>query len=285
MIYALATISALMFALASALQHKSAQKADHKKAMRPSLLFVLALDPIWLLGIFADIVALFFQFDALINGSVLVVQPILAIGLVFSLLFSALLNDKRLTSKELALAILTTLALFGFLSVGVPPRLVDRSSLVVWVFVVLATGVVVTILVIIGMRSTLKGRTVALAIAAGVLHGVAVSLSKMVSQSYSSNGLVYLLVDPHTWLLVVVGAADLLVIQSAFQAGPLRISLPIISVIEPVIALSISISVLHERLTASGFGIVLAVVSLVAMLFGVSGLARITTTPDQKVEE
>ena len=101
MIYALATISALMFALATALQHRSAQKADSAKAMRPALIFFLALDPMWLLGIVADIVGLFFQFAALVNGSVLVVQAILAIGLVFSLFFPAEQPPGRLANNLL----------------------------------------------------------------------------------------------------------------------------------------------------------------------------------------
>lgn len=277
MIYALATISALMFALASALQHKSAQNADQSKAMRPSLLFHLALEPIWLLGIAADVIALFFQFAALISGSVLVVQPILAIGLVFSLLFSAGLQHKWLSPSELWLSLLTGIALFGFLKVGVPSRLFDRSSLTSWLLVVCATAIMIAILGVAGMRVTERRRTIILAVAAGILHGVAVSLSKVVSQDFASKGLLHLVVDPYVLLLVIVGAADLLVIQSAFQAGPLRVSLPIISVVEPVVALGISVIVLHERLTTTGAGVVVAIVSLAVMLVGVYGLAKVST--------
>lgn len=277
MIYALATTSALMFALASALQHKSAQGADHDKALKPTLLLLLASDPIWLIGIIADVGGLFFQFAALIHGSVLVVQPILAIGLVFSLVFSAALHGKWLSRDEFWLSILTSIALFGFLKVGVPARLIDRSTLSSWILVVGITGIVVAGLSILAIKSSQIKRTVFLAIAAGVLHGVAVSLSKVVSQNYSTYGLFHLVVDPHVYLLIIVGAADLLVIQSAFQAGPLKVSLPIISVIEPVVALVISYTVLHERPSASGFGVIVAIFSLVVMLVGVWGLARVST--------
>ncbi len=277
MIYALATISALMFALATALQHRSAQKADAEKAMRPALIFFLALDPMWLLGIVADIVGLFFQFAALVNGSVLVVQAILAIGLVFSLFFSAVLHNIRLKSSELVLSLLTALALIGFLSVGVPARLKDTSTLSSWLIVAMATAIVVVALGAFAHHADKVRRTFLLGVAAGILHGFTVSLSKVVAQNFVAHGMLRVAVDPHAWILVIMGIADVLVIQSAFQAGPLRVSLPIISVVEPVVAIAIGLVVLHETLSASTSGAVVAALSLSLMLLGVWGLARVAT--------
>lgn len=277
MIYALATTSAIMFALATALQHRSAQKADHSKAMRPSLLFFLALDPMWLLGLGADIVGIFFQFAALVKGSVLVVQAILAIGLVFSLFFSALLHNIRLKYSELVLSGLTALALVGFLIFGTPAQLIDKSALSSWFILALATGVVTVALWMFARNSSTFRRTSVLGISAGILHGFTVSLSKVVSQNFVALGVYHLIIDPHTWILVVMGAADILVIQSAFQAGPLGISLPIISVVEPFVAILISVIVLHESLSMSVFGRVIAGLCLAVMLLGVWGLARVST--------
>lgn len=276
MIYALATTSALMFALASALQHRSAQRADHAKAMRISLLFSLALDPIWIIGILADAVALLFQFAALIKGSVLVVQPILAVGLVFSLLFSAILNKKWLSRSEWLLSIVTAVSLFGFLKVGVPSRLTDVSTLSSWLVVGALTLVITIVMGVVAMKLGGLKRVVLLSVSAGILHGVTVSLSKIVSQDFAAKGILHLAVDPYVWLLIVLGAADLLVIQSAFQAGPLKVSLPIISVVEPIVALGVSLLVLHERLSASGAGIAVAIVSLCVMLGAVWALARVS---------
>ena len=277
MIYALATTSAIMFALATALQHRSAQKADHSKAMRPSLLFSLALDPMWLLGLGADIVGIFFQFAALIKGSVLVVQAILAIGLVFSLFFSAVLHNIRLKYSELVLSGLIVLALIGFLTFGTPPVLIDRSALSSWLILAAGTALVTTAVWMFARNSGTLRRTTALAIAAGILHGFTVSLSKVVSQNFAALGIFHLLVDPHTWILLAMGAADILVIQSAFQAGPLRISLPIISVVEPLIAFLISVTVLHESLALSLLDKAIAGVCLALMMVGVWGLARVAT--------
>jgi drug/metabolite transporter (DMT)-like permease len=277
MIYTLATISALMFALASALQHKSAQGADHTKALKPTLVFTLATKPVWLIGIVADIGGLLFQFAALAEGSVLVVQPILAVGLVFSLVFSAALYGKWLSGSEIVLSLITTAGLFGFLRVGIPVKLIDRSSLSSWLIVVAITALLVFGLGTMALRSLQRKRTVLLSVGAGILHGVSVSLSKVVSQDFVSLGPAHLLLDPHVYLLIIVGAADLVVIQSAFQSGPLKDSLPIISVIEPIVALLISVIVLHEHPSASGLELVVAGLSLTVMLAGVWGLARVTT--------
>lgn len=277
MIYALAIISTLMFALATALQHRSAQKADVAKAMRPALLFFLALDPMWLLGIGADIIGLFFQFAALANGSVLVVQAILAFGLVFSLFFSALLHNLRLKNSEFVLSGLTALALIGFLSVGIPVRQIDESALSAWIMVAVAVAVVTVLLGFLAHNSERNRRTFLLGIASGILHGFTVSISKMVAQNFVSHGFLRLLEDPHLWILAVMGIADIIVVQSAFQAGPLAVSLPIISVVEPLVAMGLGIFVLHETLSETAIGAAIAVLSLVVMLVGVWGLARVAT--------
>lgn len=275
MIYALATMSALMFALATALQHKSAQKAGVEKAMRPALLFFLVLDPMWLVGIGADVVGLFFQFAALVNGSVLVVQAILAIGLVFSLVFSAVLHNIRLKSSELVLSAVTALALVGFLSIGVPDRSVDKSTLTSWFVVAAATAAVTVVLAGFARTASRNHRTFLLGVSAGVLHGFTVSLSKVVAQNFVAHGVLKILLDPHLWILAAMGIADILVLQSAFQSGPLRVSLPIISVIEPVVAIGIGIVVLGETLSETALGAAIAVLSLGVMLLGVWGLARV----------
>ncbi len=277
MIYALATISAIMFALATALQHRSAQKADSGKSMRPALILFLALDPMWLVGIVADIVGLSFQLAALVKGSVLVVQAILAIGLIFSLFISAVLHNIRLKSSELALSFLTAAALMGFLIVGVPAQLTNTSTLSSWLFVAAAVAIITIVLGVLAQGANRNRRTFLLGIAAGVLHGFTVSLSKVVAQNFVAHGVLHIAVDPHLWILVVMGIADIVVIQSAFQAGPLRVSLPIISVIEPIVAMGIGIFVLHETLSETASGAIVAVLSLAVMLLGVWGLARVAT--------
>ena len=275
MIYALATLSTFMFALATALQHRSAQKADSEKSLRPALLLYLALDPAWLIGIGADIVGLFFQFAALVNGSVLVVQAILAVGLVFSLFFSAVLHNIRLKSSELVLSGVTAVALIGFLSIGVPSRSIDSSTLPNWIAVALVTASAAGVLVDFAYNAGTNKKTLLLGAAAGILHGFTVSLSKVVAQNFVAHGMGRILLDPHLLILAVMGAADILVLQSAFQAGPLRFSLPVISVVEPVVAFAIGIAVLGERLSGTALGAAIALTSLAVMLLAVWGLARV----------
>ena len=172
---------------------------------------------------------------------------------------------------------MTALALIGFLSVGVPARLKDTSTLSSWLIVAMATAIVVVTLGAFAHQTNKGRRTFLLGVAAGTLHGFTVSLSKVVAQNFVAHGLLWVAADPHTWILAIMGVADVLVIQSAFQAGPLRVSLPIISVIEPVVAIAIGLGVLHETLSATTSGAVVAALSLSLMLLGVWGLARVAT--------
>jgi len=80
-----------------------------------------------------------------------------------------------------------------------------------------------------------------------------------------------------SWLpyaVVVVAVLGLLLAQSAFEAAPLRASLPAITAAEPLTGIAYGISVFAERVRIAPVWLVLEATGLIAMVTGVVLLAR-----------
>ncbi len=112
-----------------------------------------------------------------------------------------------------------------------------------------------------------------LAVAVGVLGGVLAVLTKAVVAA-AGHGLLHLLATSETYGLAVVGLGGAYVQQLAFQAGDLQASLPILTVLEPVVAVVLGLTVLHEDLTAHGGQLVVLLLSVGVMTVATSALAR-----------
>ena len=88
-------------------QHEAEQIAD-EESLKVGLLAKLIRRPRWLVGIGADVGGYVFEAAALGAGALVLVEPILATALVFSLLFGWLIHGRQVSSAGLGR--------------GVPPR-------------------------------------------------------------------------------------------------------------------------------------------------------------------
>jgi hypothetical protein len=82
--------------------------------------------------------------------------------------------------------------------------------------------------------------------------------------------------------VVLTGITALLLIQTAYQAGYPTISLPIITVIDPLVASLIGVSLFGERVLLGGPRAPLIAVAAIIMLGGLVVLSRqerVVTTP------
>jgi threonine/homoserine efflux transporter RhtA len=66
--------------------------------------------------------------------------------------------------------------------------------------------------------------------------------------------------------------------QLAFQAGDLPASLPILTVVEPVVAALLGVTLLHEQLQASGVRLSVLMLCVVAMAASTMALSRAQAT-------
>ncbi len=275
---ALAVLAAALFALASAVQQRSAAAVPDADARGLRLVSVLLRSPHWWAGTVADTTGYVAQAAALGLGSLLLVQPLLVTTVLFALPLGARWAGRRLTRRDWTWAGVLVTALAAFVATGEPTAGADaagwRAWLPAWGVLAVAGGAC-----LLG-AALCRGapRAVLLALVTGAAYGLAAALTKGVVDRLG-DGVGAVLTSWETWLLAAALLGGTLVQQSAFQAGPLGASLPAATVGEPVVAAALGVTVLGERLRAGGAEWVLVAVLVVAMGAATVALARSAAAP------
>ncbi len=267
-----ALLSSLLYAMASVLQHRAAVAQPQTHSMRLGLLARLITKPLWLAGIGADGLGYVFQFVALGHGSLILVQPLLVSGLLFALPLAAWLAKTRLTAQDWAGAAAVVVGLSTFLLMASPDRGHADVSRGAWLVVLGVGAVVVGGLVVAARGGPSRRRAAMLAAAAGIIYGLTAALTKSVAHLLGL-GIAHLL----SWELVALigaGSLGMLLAQSAFQAGPLDASLPVLTVTDPIVSIAIGAFAFGEGIEISALACTLEGVGLLLMVIGVFALGR-----------
>lgn len=278
----LAIFSAFLFGMAAVAQQREAA-ATGAKGLR--LMVALARNPRWWAGVAGDTGGYVFQAAAIAVGSLLVVQPLLVLSLLFALPLAARWNQRPIARSELVWAGALCVALAVFMLAGNPDGGVDVAPIGKWVAPLVACGVVLAAGIIAMVVGRGRVHVVGMSIAAGVCFGLTSALTKPV-MNHLGAGLDVLVTSWETYLLIGLGAAGLTLQQMAYQAGSLEISLPAITVLDPVVSSALGIVALSERVRADGAEWVLIALSVGVMVLGTAALARAgaTTSPTGTAE-
>ena len=276
MVVVLALGSALCYAMATVLQQRGAQRTAATEPLRPRLLLQLLKVPAWRVGIAANLAAYGLQFLALRHGSLVLVQPLLVSGLLLALLLNELLSPGTLGRRDLLAAVAIAVGLSLFLVAASPDRGSVTAPPAAWARLAAAVGLAVVALVWAAFRSREHRRASLLAAAAGVLFAVTAALTKATGDVVG-GGWHDLLTRWPPYALVAVGLAAVLLVQGAYQAGPLTASLPFLSVVEPTVGVAIGVLLFHEHIAVGRWALVSEVAGVVLVLRGIWVVTRSTS--------
>lgn len=245
-----ALLAALAFAVAAVLQQAAAADVPETQSLRPSLFMSLVRRPMWLAGATLDVASYLIQGVALAFGPLVLVMPLASTDLLFALPLLAWRRGQRLTGAEVVGAACTAGGMAAFL-VALPstdgtaiPGLED------WVPVLVAVAIFAVGLLAIGLRMSGNVRTGLYAAAAGSMLALLDALTKSTADLFREGGM-SALGHWEPYALIAVGGTGLLLVQSAYQAGSLAISLPIIDTVEPVGSVVLGAVVFAEPLATS----------------------------------
>lgn len=268
-----AVLSAAFFGASSALQQRAASSDSKECLSGLRLVRALSQEPRWVLGLGMSAVAFALHAVALNGAMLAVVQPVIVSGLVFAVFVRAALDRRLPPRSTIAWCSLTWAALAAFIVVvhtGSP----QRAELGTAAWCLGLAAVVVVSLVIAARRALAEERRGLLyGAASGVLFGLVAGLVKVVLGEVAAR---WWLVVTHwsLWALVVVGLGAILLNQRAFQATRLSVTMPMVNIVNVLVAIAFGFAVFGERLFATPVTLVVEVVALVAMGVGVRQLAK-----------
>jgi drug/metabolite transporter (DMT)-like permease len=263
-----------MYALASVLQQRTAEEQPEDQSLRLGLLVRLAQHKLWVLGLAFDVAGFGLQFVALGHGPLVIVQPLLVCGLLFALPISAAWAGRHLKPSDWAGAALVCVGLAVFLVVANPETGRADARPAVWGAMLGTTAAATAGLVILSLPASKRNRAILLSGAAGIVYGAAAGLTKAASHLLSRDAL-HIVNHWQPYVLVVFGIGGMLLAQSAFQAGTLDVSLPTMTVVDPVVSIMIGALVFDESISSSPAAVTVEVISLAAMSVGVFMLAKV----------
>jgi drug/metabolite transporter (DMT)-like permease len=269
-----ALLSAALFGMGVALQQRPAAEVPLELAARPGLLLRLARRRLWVVGVLAEIGAFALQVVALRHGSLVIVQPLLTTSLLFTIAMAGTWTRESVRASEWAAVVAVVGGLAIFLLVAAPSEqssgLADWED---WIITGLCMGGALGLLLWYGLRQMDRRRAASLALAAGLGDAFMAVLTKAFAH-VTEGSWVGVLTSWVPYALVVAGLAAMLLTQTAYQSGMPKVSLPLITVTEPLISCGIGVALFGEALRLDGIRGPVVVGAILVMGAGLVFLSR-----------
>jgi hypothetical protein len=248
LVLVLAVSAACCLGFGFVLQQNAARQAPLSDFLSPRLLLDLMKVRRWLAGIGLMAAGMALGAVALGQGEISLVEPLLATNLVFALALSRKQTGQPLGRQGWAGLLLLAGGVTAFIVAGQPrggTALIDpfRHWLIIGTMLGLAL-----LLTTCAKRSRLSSGPVLLSVAAGLLYGVQDALTRVSGQRFAEGGLLELLTGWQPYAVLVLGVTGLILVQSAFETAPLRMSLPALTAAQPLAGILCGVGFLGDRL-------------------------------------
>jgi hypothetical protein len=272
--YGLTLLAALLIGTGFVLQQNMAQRESDTQFLSLRLIVDLFHQPRWLLGIGCMVAGQILAAWSIGNLPLAFVEPLLATNLVFALVLAVPIAKAQLRFWEItgALVLCSGVALLS-VSRSAKPIGLSFGSFSHWP----AAGAIAFIALVCvqaGRRRPGRGRAMLTGAAAGLVFGIQDALTRQTLQALHSSGLGGMLSTWAPYALVGAGATGIWLMQSAFSAGPLNVSLPAISAGEPVVGILLGVVVFGDRIQDTPGELAIYAGGLAALVVGVIMVGR-----------
>ncbi|CAM5567343.1 hypothetical protein SALBM311S_02024 [Streptomyces alboniger] len=269
LVLVLAVSAACCLGFGFVLQQNAARQAPMSDFLSLRLLVDLMKVPRWLGGIGLMVAGMVLGAIALGQGEISLVEPLLATNLLFALALSRKQSKQPLGRQGWAGLLLLAGGVTAFIVAGQPRggnAVTDplRHWLIIGVMIGLAL-----LLTTYAKRSRLSSGPVLLAVAAGLLYGVQDALTRVSGQRFSEGGLVEVLTGWQPYAVLALGVTGLVLVQSAFETAPLRMSLPALTAAQPLAGIVCGVGFLGDRLRTDPGALAWEAAGLAAIVAGI----------------
>lgn len=267
------------FAVSTSLQHRAASTTPAESGIG-GLLSHLARQPAWVVGVLAGGAGFALHALALRLGPLTLVQPLLVGGVVLALPVRAGLEHARPSGRAVGWAAVAAAGLALFLVAAAPQNGRPTGDGRVAVLLVASGTGVALAATAIGVhgrtgrtRRTERTRGLLLGLAAGVLFGLTGGALKLTVIAVG-HGFAAVLGTWPLYAVVLLGVWGVAANQLAYRAAPLPVSMPLLNMVNPLVAIVFGAYVFGEHPRDQPVAVVLEILGLGMMGGGVAMLAR-----------
>ena len=296
--YGLTLFAALLIGIGFVLQQDAAVLEPDSRFLSLRLMTDLFHRPLWLAGILAMISGQVLAAWSIGHLTLSVVEPLLTTNLIWALILAVPLAARRARSsagvrlaeppdvtpagKPKRAVRAWEVAGAAVLCIGVGLLSAERSTKPIGLSfgsvshwpAAAAIAVIAFICVQAGRRSQGRGRALLTGIAAGLVYGIQDALTRQTLEVLQSGGISGLFTTWAPYALLGAGAIGIWLMQSAFSAGPIQLSLPAISAGEPLVGIMLGIVVFGDRIQVAPVQLAIKAGGIAALVAGVILVAR-----------
>lgn len=283
LVLVLAVSAACCLGFGFVLQQAAARHAPKRDYLSPRLLLDLMRVRSWLAGIGLMVCGMVLGALALGKGEVSVVEPLLATNLLFAMALSRHRTGQRLGRQGWAGLWLLAGGVAAFLVAGEPKGGQAVSSpLRHWLVIGVVVGLAL-LLTAFAKRSRSGVSPALLAVAAGLLYGLQDALTRVSGQLLSDGGWAALVTGWQPYAVLVLGVTGLILVQSAFETGPLRMSLPALTAAQPLAGIACGIGFMGDQVRTDTGALAWQAAGLAAIVAGIVLLGLHPAMPEGPV--
>lgn len=272
-----ALVGAIFLSVGTQFQHRGVghfEGGDQRGAqLGGSAMLRLLRNPAWVTGTLLLGLAIVMQLGALALAPLIVVQPLGAVALVVTAILNSRLANIRLDHRTIR-AIVTCLVGIGLFVTVAAIFAIERPIKDQQLLTVLALLVVALIaLGFVWWVFRTRASAIFYIVAAGVLYGFVVTLSKIVINRIISGNF--------DWLTIFCGASMLVAmlvgsyaVQLAHASGPPDLVIAGLTVVDPLVAVLIGVTILGEAAETPPWAIIVFAAAGALAVWGVFQLAQ-----------
>ena len=273
--YVLSVVAAALLGVGFVLQQDAAQQAPKAHFLRIQLLADLLRRPRWLAGLITMVAGDLLAGWVIGHMVLSVAEPLLATNLLFALFLAWPLSGQAVHKSEVAGALILMAGVTALsLARDVRSPQVYVGSYAYWPFAGAAVVFVAFVIAELGRRRSGGQRAILTGTSAGLVFGIADALTRRTVQILDTGHFAVLLTGWLGYTLIAVSLIALWLMESAFNAGPLHISLPGITAAEPISGIMLGVVVFRDSVDISAGAIALEASGLAALLVGVIMVSR-----------
>jgi len=275
----LALLGAVFMSFGAQYQHRGVQKVerlthtDGGAGLTGSQLVRLLRRPSWVAGTVMLGLAIVCQLAALSFAPLILVQPLGAISLVITTLLNARISGHRPTRRSVTAITLCIVGILIFVSIAaVYATETPVSDQQLGTILLLLVGFIIVLTVLwLWLRKRMKA--LFYIVAAGIMYGFVATLAKVVINRLQHGEFEWLTFACLLCLVAATGVGAYFV-QTAYASGPPDLVIAGLTVVDPIVAVVIGLTVLGEAPTAPWLAYVGFAVAGALAIVGVFQLAR-----------
>ena len=274
----IALVGAVFLSLGAQFQHRGVAKVEARigeveSGLNAKQMMALLARPSWVIGTLMLALAVVFQLTSLGFSPIIVVQPLGAVALVITAVLNSRVSKVKLNRSSVISIVLCVggVGLFvlvaAFTAVDKPVTAADLAV----ILIVLAVVLVILSALFLLFRTTFKA--LMYIVGAGVLYGFVATLAKVIISRLFQSQFDWLTVLAVIGLLAAFALGGYFV-QNAYASGPPDLVIAGLTVIDPLVAVAIGITVLGEASQAPIWALFAYLAFGLVAILGVFGLAR-----------